>query len=129
MSSFNWAAHFFQIGCAAGFLTAIFILLSRVLKTEISDKYGIFGGLLLSGMLWCDLSYNWFSFVSVEFGALAALACFGFVAVGITFSTQLTAYSKERRAAIQNVALWRYRYEELQKKTETSIAEETALPH
>lgn len=112
--------HLLQSVCAAGLFGALCTVLSHVRKTTISDKYGVAWVVWLTGFLWADLSRDWFAMISLEVGALALAAGMGFIALGIVFSIRLTEYSRVRRVSIQEVALLRYRYQELFKRIEAS---------
>ena len=121
--------HSLQSAFAAGLVLALFTVLSHVRKTTISDKYGVTWTALLSVLFYLDFQRDWFSIVSLEASILALLAATALIALGILFSIRVTEYSRVRRVSIQEVALLRYRYQELYKKLETSDSNQTAQTH
>ena len=108
----------------AGLSASIFRIFFLVRDGAISDKYGTGWFAALISCLIFNGTFDWSLWFSPTTAALILFSFFGFIALGIFFSVRLTDYSRVRRQSVQEVALLRFRFQELEK----NLRKQTAHP-
>ena len=105
---------FFQILTLGGLGVCLFKVLSLVRAETISDKYGVAWFVALAALLAVSAATRWFSLLSPAAEIFVFFLFFAFIALGISLSMQLTDYSRARRQSVQEMALLRFRFQELE---------------
>ena len=106
---------FFQTLTLIGLTVCLGKVILLVRAEAISDKYGTGWVVALIAFLILNGVYDFYKLISPAADFLLFFSSFGFIGLGVFFSVRLTAYSRVRRESVQEVALLRFRFQELEK--------------